>query len=607
MLRALFRFEIMYRTTSCNALRASHIGQTVTLAGWVNSRRDHGGVIFIDLRDREGWTQVVFRPEEFAQVSAAAHALRAEDVVQVTGIVSARLKGTENAKLATGEIEIIASALTVLNKAEVPPFPLDDPKVNEDLRLEYRYLDLRTAPMQRNLKLRHRVVKATRDFLDEAGFLEIETPVLSNPTPEGARDFLVPSRLNPGTFYALPQAPQQYKQLLQVAGLEKYFQIARCFRDEDLRADRQPEFTQIDIEASFVVENDIETLVEGLLSRIFKEARGIDIPTPFPRMPYAEAMSRYGSDKPDTRFGLELKELTDIFTASQFKVFASIATGGGTIKAINAKGAASLLSKEQLKKWEEWVKTEFGAKGLAYIKWGSGSDFSAWESPIVKFFSDAEKAALAERMGFAEGDVLFFGADAKLEPVCEILGRVRLRCAELLGLLKANADKLNFLWVVDFPLLAFSPEDNHWVAVHHPFTRPKAEDIALLEAGEYGKVRAVAYDVVLNGVELGGGSVRIHERELQAKMFEVLGVNAEEQQVKFGHILKAFSFGAPPHGGLALGLDRLVMLIAGAESIREVIAFPKNNRGCDLMTHSPVEVDFKQLREVYIQSTAKKA
>jgi len=592
----------MYRTTHCNALRKTDIGQTVKLAGWINTRRDHGGVIFIDLRDREGLTQVVFRPEEHSQVAEASHGLRSEDVIQITGTVSARLPGTENARLATGDIEVIASELVVLNKAEVPPFPLDDPKVNEDLRLEYRYLDLRTDHMQRNLKLRHRIAKTTRDFLDEQGFLEIETPILSNPTPEGARDFLVPSRLTPGTFYALPQAPQQYKQLLQVAGLEKYFQIARCFRDEDLRADRQPEFTQIDVEASFVTDGDIQTLIEGLLVRIFREAKGVEIPAPFPRMSYVDAMNRFGSDKPDTRFEMELVDLGGIFHESQFKVFRSVVDGGGVIKAINAKGSAALLSKEQLKKWEEWVKTEFGAKGLAYIKWSTGGE---WESPIVKFFSESEKAALAERMGFVEGDVLFFGAD-KWQSVCEVLGRVRLRCAELLGLLEANAGKLNFLWVVDFPLLAFSPEDNHWVAVHHPFTRPKAEDVPLLDAGDFAKVRAVAYDVVLNGVELGGGSIRIHERDLQARMFEVLGVDAEAQQIKFGHLLKAFSFGAPPHGGVALGLDRLVMLIAGAESIREVIAFPKNNRGTDLMTHSPVEVDFKQLREVYIQSTAKK-
>jgi aspartyl-tRNA synthetase len=387
-----------------------------------------------------------------------------------------------------------------------------------------------------------------------------------------------------------------------VSGYDRYYQIVRCLRDEDLRADRQPEFTQVDLEASFITEEEIQTLVEGLLARIFREARGVDIPVPFPRMTYADAIGRYGSDKPDTRFGMELTDVAELFSESQFKVFRAVVDGGGVIKAINAKGAAALLSKEQLKKWEEWVKTEFGAKGLAYIKWSVGGE---WESPIVKFFSESEKAALAERMGFVEGDVLFFGAD-KLEAACEVLGRVRLRCAELLDLTR-DKEVLNFLWVVDFPLLAYAAEENKWVAVHHPFTRPKAEDVPLLDAGEYGKVRAQAYDVVLNGVELGGGSIRIHERELQARMFEVLGVGPEEQQEKFAHLLRAFSFGAPPHGGLALGLDRLVMLITGAESIREVIAFPKNNRGVDLMTNSPVHVDHKLLREVYVQSTAKKA
>ena len=591
-----------YRSHHCGALRPSDTGKEVTLCGWVDSRRDHGGVIFIDLRDREGVTQIVFRPEEHPAVAEQSHGLRSEDVITVTGKVAPRLAGTENPKLATGGIEVIATALTVLNKSDVLPFQLDAKVANEDLRLEYRYLDLRRPQMAANLRMRHRVAKSTRDYFDELGFLEIETPILSNPTPEGARDFLVPARLTPGAFYALPQAPQQYKQLLQVAGVEKYFQIARCFRDEDLRAERQLEFTQIDVEASFTTDLEIQTITEGLLARIWKETRGIDIPTPFPRITYQEAMDRFGSDKPDTRFGLEIVELSDIFAASEFKVFRSVLDNGGVIRALNAKGAAEKLSKEQLKKWEEWAKTELGAKGLAYIKANAAGE---WESPIVKFFSDAEKAALAERLGFEAGDVLFFGAD-KWEAACETLGRVRLRCADLLGLTEGS-DALNFLWVVDFPLLAFSAEEGKWNAVHHPFTRPKDEDIPLLGSDDKGRARAVAYDVVLNGVELGGGSIRIHEKELQSKMFEALGIGPEEQQEKFGHLLRAFSFGAPPHGGIALGMDRIIMLIVGTDSIRDVIAFPKNNRGQDLLTHSPVQVDFKQLRELYIQSTAKKA
>ena len=588
-----------YRTHHCNALRPDHSGTEATLCGWVASRRDHGGLIFIDLRDREGITQVVFRPEENPEAAAKSHELRSEDVVRVSGKVAPRLAGTENPKLATGAVELVATALDILNPAEVLPFQLDDKVSNEDLRLTYRYLDLRRENMGRNLRLRHRVVKTMRDVMDSEGFLEIETPILSKSTPEGARDFLVPSRLTPGAFYALPQAPQQYKQLLMVAGVEKYFQVARCFRDEDLRADRQPEFTQLDVEASFTTQDEILALIEKVLAAVFREAKGIEIPTPFPRLTHREAMDRFGSDKPDTRFGMEITDLGDVFRDSQFKVFRAALDGGGVVKAINAKGLACITT-GQIENLTELAK-QAGAKGLAFIKVENGE----WKSPIVKFFTEAEKAALTERLGIAEGDLILFGAD-KWEVACETLGRVRLRVAEMLGTLK-DSTALNFLWVVDFPLLAWSEEEQKWNAVHHPFTRPCAEDIPLLEAGEYGKVRAVAYDVVLNGVEIGGGSLRIHESALQSKMFGILGVNDEKQQLLFGHILKAFQFGAPPHGGIALGLDRLVMLIAGEESIRDVIAFPKNNRGVEMMTQSPAEADFKQLRELYIQSTAKKS
>jgi len=588
----------MYRTHHCNELRKTDIGREVKLAGWVAVRRDHGGVIFIDLRDREGLTQVVFRPEENAEVAEQSHSLRTEDVIQVCGKVAPRLPGTENPKLATGDIEVLPQSLTILNRAENLPFQIDAELSNEDLELTYRYFDLRRPRLSRNLQIRHRVTQATRQYLDSQGFLEIETPILSKSTPEGARDFLVPSRLLPGKFYALPQAPQQYKQLLMVAGMEKYFQIAKAFRDEDLRADRQPEFTQIDIEASFVTPNDIYTLTEGMLAAIFKAARGIDIPMPFPRLIYCEAVDTFGSDKPDRRFGMRLVDLRDVFRDSQFKVFQGALAEGGVVKAINAKNFA-VITIGQVDELTAIAKT-FGAKGLAFIKVENGE----WKSPIVKFFSEAEKEALRSKLEIAEDDCIFFAA-GKWEIACEVLGRIRLRVAEIQKLTAASTD-LDFLWVTDFPLMQWSAEENKWNAVHHPFTRPKAEDLPLLDQQKFGEMRADAYDVVLNGVEIGGGSIRIHEPELQAKMFEALGVTAEDQQAKFGHLLRAFRLGAPPHGGIALGLDRLVMLICGEESIRQVMAFPKNNRGQELMTQSPADVDPRQLGELGIKLAGEK-
>jgi aspartyl-tRNA synthetase len=591
------------RTHHCNELRESDIGKTVTLIGWVNSARDQGGVIFIDLRDREGVTQCVFRSEISKEAADVSHTLRVEDVVQISGKVEARLKtdevDTTNAKLATGTIEIVAETLTIVNKAEVLPFQLDKELSNEDLRMKYRYLDLRRARMSKNIRQRAVITSAARRYLDESGFFEVETPILSNPTPEGARDFLVPSRLNPGRFYALPQAPQQYKQLMMVAGLEKYFQIARCFRDEDLRADRQPEFTQIDIEASFVGQEDIIKLVEGLLVSMFKAGLGIDVPTPFPRITYRDAEDIYGSDKPDTRYDMKITDLGDVFAATEFKIFRSIIDGGGVVRAINAKGFAGITTGQMNRLNEIAVQAGLPVKNLAFIKLENGE----YKSPLWKIFTDSEKEAVVAKLDLAEGDIVFFAA-GKRESVSTILGRVRVEIADMMGLVK-DSTAYNFLWVVDFPLLAHDEESGHWVAVHHPFTRPNPEDIDKLEAGDYANVRAVAYDVVLNGYELGGGSIRIHEKDLQSKMFSVLGVDEEEQQIKFGHILDAFRFGAPPHGGLALGLDRIAMLVAGEDSIREVIAFPKNNKGADLMASSPCQIDFKQLREVYVQSTYK--
>ena len=608
----------MYRDTDCNSLRKVDIGKQITLAGWVHVSRDHGGVIFIDLRDREGLTQVVFRPEENAEVAKQAHSLRSEDVIEVSGRVAARVPGTENPKLATGDVEVVPSRLQILNRADDLPFQLDAEIHNEDLRLTYRYYDLRRPRLARNLQLRHRVAKATRDYLDSQGFIEIETPILSKSTPEGARDFLVPSRLMPGKFYALPQAPQQYKQLLMVGGVEKYFQIAKCFRDEDLRADRQPEFTQIDIEASFVTPEDIFRLTEGMLAAIFKAARHVDIKRPFDRLTYHEAISRYGSDKPDRRFEMQLVDLGEDFRSSNFKVFRGALDSGGVVKAINAKGFASLTIGQSDELTE--IAKVFGAKGLAFIKVEGGE----WKSPIVKFFTEAEKSSLQSKLKIEEGDLVLFAAD-KWEIACEVLGRIRLRIAEIQDLNRTSVkgqsgSDLDFLWVTDFPLLQWSAEENKWNAVHHPFTRPKAEDISLLGAAtppsrregapspnpRLAEIRADAYDVVLNGVEIGGGSMRIFESELQEKMFEVLGVSAENRQSLFGHLLRALRLGAPPHGGIALGLDRLVMLICGEQSIRDVMAFPKNNRGIDLMTQSPAGVDPGQLRELSIKLTGEK-
>jgi aspartyl-tRNA synthetase len=606
----------MFRTHDCNSLRKADIGRKVTLSGWVNVTRDHGGVIFIDLRDRQGLTQVVFRPEENAELAKQAHTLRGEDVIQVSGAVAARLPGTENPNLATGDIEIIPSELRILNRADPLPFPLDAEPQNEDLRMTHRYLDLRRPRLARNLRIRHRAAKATRDYLDSQGFVEVETPILSKSTPEGARDFLVPSRTAPGKFYALPQAPQQYKQLLMVAGVEKYFQIAKCFRDEDLRADRQPEFTQIDIEGSFVTPDDIFALTEGMLAAIFKAARDVDIKTPFDRLTYREALDRYGSDKPDRRFEMELVDLGDIFRESSFKVFRGALDAGGVVKAINAKGFAGITI-GQADELTEIAKLH-GAKGLAFIKIENGE----WKSPIVKFFSDAEKNGLQSKLNIEEGDCVFFAAD-KWEIACQVLGRLRLRIAEMQDVLgrprSPSAPQWDFLWVTDFPLFEWSPDENKWNAMHHPFTRPKTEDMPLfvdatpssreLESAERGEaprlrlseIRAEAYDVVLNGVELGGGSMRIYEPELQEKMFAALGISKEAQESQFGHLLRAFRLGTPPHGGIALGFDRLVMLICGEESIRDVMAFPKNNRAMDLMSQSPSEVDPRQLRDLGIK------
>ena len=571
------------------------------MLGWVDSVRDHGGILFVDLRDRKGITQVKFDPQVNGGLGQQAAHLKPESVIGVTGKVAARPAGTVNPSLPTGGIEVEATELTIHNVSETPPFPLDDAggdKVNEDLRLTYRYLDLRRPKMRRNLQVRHRATKAIRDYFDSREFIEVETPALFKSTPEGAREYLVPSRIHPGQFYALSQSPQQFKQILMVAGVERYFQIARCFRDEDLRADRQMEFTQVDVEASFITREDVYALFEGMLQRVWKEVLGVDLPAPFPRMAFVDAMNRYGVDKPDVRFAMELVDFTDLFRNSAFKVFQATAAGGGVIKALNAKGLSDLTQGE-LKSLEEVAKS-LGAKGLAFIKVEQGE----WKSPIVKFFSDAEKQALTEKLGVAEGDMIFFAA-APWEKACAILGRIRLEAAALLqkrGKLTIRHDDWKFLWVVDFPLMSYDEAENRYAATHHPFTAPVPEDAALLDSDPKA-VRGQHYDVVLNGMELGGGSIRIHQPALQKKVFEdVLKIPADVVESRFGYMLKAFTYGAPPHGGIAFGLDRMVALLCGTTSIRDVIAFPKTQKGQDLMAQSPTPVTPKQLKELHIQT-----
>lgn len=588
----------------CGEIRESDIGSNIVLSGWVFRRRDHGGLIFVDLRDRTGIIQIVFSPEVSKQAHKLAHGLRSEFVINVSGVVRRRPEGTENLTIPTGTVEVYVNRLIILNESSPLPFPMEEAaEASESLRLKYRYLDLRRPELQKNLIIRHRVSKTIRDFLDSAGFLEIETPMLTKSTPEGARDYLVPSRLNPGHFYALPQSPQLFKQILMISGFDRYFQIVKCFRDEDLRADRQPEFTQVDLEMAFVDQEDVIKVVEGMIKKVFKEVLDIDLETPFIRLTFKESMERFGNDKPDLRFGLELKDMGDLAEKGSFKVFLDALAQGGRVKAINGKGMAS-LSRKEIDMLTEEAKN-FGAKGLAWIKIKDG-----FESPIAKFFPEGILREMASRLEAQEGDMMLFVAD-KERVVHDTLSRLRIELGKRLNLIKEG---FKFLWIVDYPLLEWNEEESRFQAMHHPFTSPVDEDIDKILSirgvsdepdstsfSLLSSIRARSYDIVLNGYEIGGGSIRIHRKDLQKRMFEILRISDEEARIRFGFLLEALEYGAPPHGGLALGLDRLLMIMVGASSIRDVIAFPKTQKGVCLMSGAPSPVEPKQLRDLHIR------